>query len=85
MKMQKKTFQILELLSKSLPGYEATTWLSTPLKELDGHTPYEMIKKNRPERVYALAYNHIKNIKLKKNARKHKNSKATYAAKLQAE
>ena len=67
--MNKKAFQILELLSQSLPGYEATTWLATPMKELDGRSPYEMIKRNRPERVYALAYEHIKKTKSKKKGR----------------
>jgi len=67
--MNKKAFQILELLSQSLPGYEATTWLATPQKALDGLSPYEMIKKNRLERVHASALEYIKKTKSKKKGR----------------
>ena len=70
--MNKKTFQILEILSNSLPSYAATSWLGTPLKVFQGRTPYELIKLGQSERVYAEAYKYIKSYKLKKNGRSSK-------------
>ncbi len=70
--MQKKTFQILEMLSDSLPSYEATTWLGTPLKKFQGRTPYELIKLGQIERVHAEAHRHIKRVKAKKKPRSSK-------------
>ena len=67
--MNKKTFQVLSLLSESVPPYEAVTWLGAPNPELDGKTPYEMIKRNRIERVRAVAERYIKEVRLKKKRR----------------
>jgi len=70
--VNKKSFQILQVLSESLTGYEATTWLATPQKKFQGRTPYELIKTNQTERVYAEAYKYIKEVKQKKKRRSSK-------------
>jgi len=60
------------MLSDSVAPYEAVSWLATPNKELDGSTPYDMIKKNRAERVRAVAERYIKGLRLKKKKRSSK-------------
>lgn len=70
--VNKKSFQILQILSESLTGYEATTWLATPQAQFQGRTPYELIRLNQIERVYAAAYKHIKEVKAKKKRRSSK-------------
>ena len=67
--MNNKDFNTMELLSKSLPPYEAVTWLGTPNEKLDNKTPYEMMKKGRSARVYQTAYDYIKLAKEKKKRR----------------
>ena len=70
--MNHKSFQVLQMLSDSVPPYDAVTWLGTPNKELDGHTPHDMIKRNRTERVRAVAERYIKECRLKKKKRSSK-------------
>jgi uncharacterized protein (DUF2384 family) len=70
--MKKKTFQILQILSESMPNYEATTWLGTPLKSFQGRTPYDLIKLGQAERVHAEAQKHIKQLRKKKKPRSSK-------------
>ena len=70
--MKRKTLQILQMLSDSLPSYEATSWLGTPNKAFQGRTPYELIKLNQAERVRAEAHKYIKAYKLKKKGRSSK-------------
>lgn len=70
--MNLKTFQILQVLSESLPSYIATTWLGTPIEKFNNRTPYELIKLGQSERVYAEAQIYIKSYKRKKNKRSSK-------------
>jgi len=70
--MNSKAFQVLQILSESLSGYESTTWLATPNKAFQNRTPYELIKLNQIERVYAEAYKYIKEVKEKKKRRSRK-------------
>jgi hypothetical protein len=70
--MNLKTFQILQVLSESLPSYIATTWLGTPIEKFNNRTPYELIKLGQAERVYAEAQIYIKSYKRKKNKRSSK-------------
>ena len=69
--MNHKAFQVLQILSESLSGYEATTWLATPLDKFQGRTPYDLIKLGQTERVYSEAYQYIKAQKEKKKRRRH--------------
>lgn len=57
------------MISDNMPTYESAVWLATPNKQLDGKSPYEMIKKNRTERVRMEAERHIKELKNKKKQR----------------
>tara|TARA_A200000159_G_C7327671_1_gene341663 strand:- start:944 stop:1156 length:213 start_codon:yes stop_codon:yes gene_type:complete len=67
--MDKKAFQILQMISDHMPTYESALWLATPNPQLDGKSPYEMIKKSRPERVRVEAERYIKELKIKKKRR----------------
>lgn len=70
--MNRRTFQILQILSESLPAYIATNWLGTPLEKFQGRTPYELIKTGQVERVHAEAYQYIKSYKQKRKGRSSK-------------
>lgn len=58
--MTKKDFTTMRILSENLTPYEVTVWLATPNKKLDNKSPYDMIKLGRSERVYAAAYDRVK-------------------------
>lgn len=68
--MTKKDFTTMQLLSDNLSPYEVTVWLATPNERLDGETPYDMMKKGRSERVYAVAYDRAKEEKAWKRSHK---------------
>ena len=70
--MNKKAFQILEMISNSMPTYDSAVWLAAPNANLDGYSPYEMIKRNRAERVRMEAERYIKELKNKKKRRSRK-------------
>jgi len=50
-------------------SYESVTWLATPRQELDGSTPYDMMKRVNVARVSSLLHEDIKLLKLKKKKR----------------
>tara|TARA_S200000501_G_C20685112_1_gene682546 strand:+ start:580 stop:792 length:213 start_codon:yes stop_codon:yes gene_type:complete len=68
-KLDPKTLKVMEALADNMASYESVTWLGTPRKELDGKTPYDMLKKSLGTRVYALLIKDIKVIKSKKKKR----------------
>ena len=59
-----KDFQIMSFLSQNLTSYESVTWLAPPHSQLDGETPYNMMKKGRAARVYSALYDDIKLLKI---------------------
>jgi len=59
----------MELLAKHMNSYESVTWLGTPRQELDGNTPYDMMKRANVVRVSSLLHEDIKLLKLKKKKR----------------
>lgn len=63
----KKNRTILTSLSKSLNGYESTTWLKTENKLLDGKSPAEVMLQGDPSSVEKILTQEIKRIKSKKN------------------
>ena len=70
--MNKKSFEVLKLLSDSISSYEAVVWLGTPHQKLDGRTPHDMMKRNNTERVRAVLVEYIKESKLKRKKRSSK-------------
>jgi hypothetical protein len=66
LKISPAHIKIMELLAKHMNSYESVTWLATPRQELDGSTPYDMMKRVNVARVSSLLHEDIKLLKLKK-------------------
>jgi hypothetical protein len=61
------TQNILSSLSKSLNGYESTSWLKAPNQKLGGKSPAELMIQGESKSVEQILDQEIKRIKSKKS------------------
>lgn len=62
----KNSQKILTHLSKSLNGYESTSWLKTENSLLDGKSPAELMLEGNSASVEKILHKEIKRLKSKK-------------------